>query len=599
MKLKSVSVAGFRSISDLGPLDLRSPTVLAGHNDAGKSAIIHAILFLLGGYTLTEGDRTYVSDSSAAVATEDDPIERVSETFAIGTFDLDDSEAEQFGTTQITIRRIARNGAKATLEQLASVPANPLLRELDSLKLAELEGRLKDLGLDSSKATKSVYVKRLEEAAESAQKVDEWIAATPALDKALPEARRFDAASAVDAEVAIRDALATNYKAHLNSEDLRGNVRTIEEDLERLLASDAHAMRQHIMDKVRDIGEVTIQPSVSFGSANGLKATEISVRNRAGESINLNFSGAGRARRVALAVWEYNASLLAESGEDVVLLYDEPDTHLDYGHQRELMRLIHEQTLNPKVTVVIASHSMNLIDGTDISDVVHVKHQNHRTVIERLADDTAVGSHLGAIAASVGLRNTVLLHERLFIGVEGASEARALPVLFKLATGRHLESCGMALWPCGNNEGARHFAAFLHERGRNVVFLVDDDSRTNSKHVFNPDKLRLAGLDPDKQCLYVGQPSEIEDIFTDEQWATAANKLWPRVDGSAWTEEHFAEHRAGKFSKDILEELRNCSIDGPGGKPDMLSGLALSFDSEEDVPVSLRAHFEALIEMAQ
>jgi putative ATP-dependent endonuclease of OLD family len=264
------------------------------------------------------------------------------------------------------------------------------------------------------------------------------------------------------------------------------------------------------------------------------------------------------------------------------------------------MTLIHDQTKNPKVTVVIASHSMNLIDGTDISDVVHVKHEQHRTVIERLADESAVGSHLGAIAASVGLRNTVLLHERLFVGVEGDSEARVLPVLFKLATGRHLESCGIAIWPCGNNEGARHFAEFLHKHKRNVVFLVDEDSRKNSKHVFDPKKLRGAGLDPDVECFYLGDPNEIEELFTDEQWAAAANHSWPRVDAETrtWCAADFKEHRDGKFSKAVLEMIRTEAVTAPGGKPDMLIELSLSLKEVEDVPQDLRGKFDRLIERA-
>jgi putative ATP-dependent endonuclease of OLD family len=601
VQLQSVSIKGFRSIRELPSLALGSPTVLAGHNDAGKSAIIHAILFLLDSYSLTESDRTYVSSSDGTVSpASNGEIERVPETYVAGTFGLNEEEASEYGTSPLQVRRIARAGAKPILEVLRSVPEDARLRELDPLNVAQLEDRLKTLGLELTKGKKADYLERLKAAADAAPQTVEWVGADAALGKALPAGRRFDAASAVDADVAIKDTLITAYRSHLDSEDLHGSVRTIEEDLETRLVKDADEIRQYIMEKVRDIGDVQIKPSVSFTSANGLKSTDITVTNQAGENINLQLSGAGRARRVALAIWEYNATLLAHSGEDIVLLYDEPDTHLDYGHQRELMTLIHEQTKNPKVTVVIASHSMNLIDGTDISYVVHVKHEQHRTVIERLADDSEVGSHLGAIAASVGLRNTVLLHERLFVGVEGESEARALPVLFKLATGRHLESCGIAIWPCGNNEGARHFAGFLHGHGRSVVFLVDEDSKANAKHVFSPDKLRAAGLDPGVQCLYLGDPDEIEDLFSDEQWAAAANRSWPRVDSETrtWCAADFTEHRSGKFSKTVLEMIRTNAITAPTGKPDMLVALALSLSDPEDVPRDLREKFDHLVKLA-
>lgn len=341
---------------------------------------------------------------------------------------------------------------------------------------------------------------------------------------------------------------------------------------------------------------------VSLSNGSGLKSTHVTVQNSRGEAIDLRLSGAGRARRIALAVWEYNATLLADATEEIVLLYDEPDTHLDYGHQRELMRLIHEQTKNPNVTVVIASHSMNLIDGTDIADVAHIKHVGHRTVVERLTDDLSVGDHLGAIAASVGLRNTVLLHERLFVGVEGDSEARALPVLFRLAMGRQPESYGIALWPCNNNEGAVRFATFLVRHNRNVMFLVDRDSRTNAKHVFSDSKLRKEGLDPEKHSHYIGDKNEIEDVFSDAQWAAAANTLWPR-DGeqetsNEWTAADFAAHREGKFSSQVLDMLQRGSTSGPSGKPDALRDLALTLREPSEVPADLVTAFEEMIKRA-
>ncbi|WP_417234846.1 ATP-dependent nuclease [Arthrobacter sp.] len=601
MKLKSISIVGFRSIDRLEGLTVGSPTVLAGHNDAGKSAIIHAVMLLLDGYTLTDSDRTYLSVEEEDSSASTEGAQRVPTTYVAGTFELN-AEESQFGPSPLQVRRIASNGSKAYLEVLRLVPQDPRLRDFSTLTNPQLEQLLETLGLDTSKGSKAIYQERLETAADEGQKVEEWIEADATLGKALPIGQRFDASSAVDAEVAIKETLTTAYRSHLQSEDLRGSVREIEKDLETLLVKDVEDIRSHIVGKVGDIGDVHIKPSVSFTSANGLKTTDISVRNNVGEDIDLRLSGAGRARRIALAIWEYNANQLAKSGSDIVLLYDEPDTHLDYGHQRELMTLIHAQTLNPKVTVMVASHSMNLIDGTDISDVVHVKHQNHRTVVERLADDSQVGRHLGAIAASVGLRNTVLLHERLFVGVEGESEARALPVLFKLATGRHLESCGIAIWPCANNEGARHFAAFLHERGRNVVFLVDADSTQNAKHIFSEPKLLAAGLDPQTQCLYIGDPNEIEDVFTDDQWVAAANDIWPRTpNGSGpvpWTAVDFAQHRTGKFSQAVLDMVRTNAPNAPSGKPEMLASLALSLKRATDVPRDLSEKFEKLIELA-
>ena len=336
-------------------------------------------------------------------------------------------------------------------------------------------------------------------------------------------------------------------------------------------------------------------PELNF--SNSLKTTQVSIdAGGGGEEVRLSEAGAGRARQVALAVWEHTRNLLTAGG-DVVLLYDEPDTHLDYGNQRRLMSVLRKQFELPNVRMVIATHSMNLIDGIDIANVVHVRHHKQRTALDLLAGGSETGRHLGAIAASLGLRNTVLLHERLFVGVEGATEQAALPVLFKLATGRHLESAGIALWNCGNHEGAANFAEFLVTHGRQVGFIVDTDATKLPKSPFNADKLKARGIDP-SACELVGD-NELEDVFRDQQWAAVANAEWPRNNGAAWTPADITALRSDhKFSGALLNLLREGSDVGRRSKPQMVTALALTLKSSDEVPRALRDIFARLLQRA-
>ncbi|WP_030855160.1 hypothetical protein [Streptomyces sp. NRRL S-475] len=61
----------------------------------------------------------------------------------------------------------------------------------------------------------------------------------------------------------------------------------------------------------------------------------------------------------------------------------------------------------------------------------------------------------------MGLRNSVLLHERCFLAVEGPTEQQCVPLLFRLSQGLPLQAAGIALWACDNNEGALHLAGYL------------------------------------------------------------------------------------------------------------------------------------------
>ncbi|MBN6189802.1 AAA family ATPase [Aneurinibacillus sp. BA2021] len=586
MLLESVTISGFRSIGAELTVMVDSPTILAGHNDAGKSAVLDAIAFLLDETKLTDRDRTYGPPGP------DGAPSRVSETIVEGNFRIRSEEEAELGRTgTIKLRRAYRETGTA-FEMLAAVPVDERLQDIESQDVKSLKFRLNGLGL-SEAGLKPDLVARLQELVPAAAKEDRWVPASTALKRALPRVQRFDATSTQNPEDAILATLKTSYTTHTEDDKIKGKLSKVTRSLQKRVAKDAEDLRQHIKNQCADIGDIRIDPTVRLDS--GLKSLELSAVNARGEQVHLGQSGTGRSRRIALAVWEFNADLLSESSEDTILLYDEPDTHLDYSNQRGFMALLSAQSALPNVRIVVATHSMNLIDGVDISNVVHLRHVDSRTTADTITDDSEIGKHLGSIAASLGLRNTVLLHERLFVGVEGATESRAFPVLFKLATGRQLQACGIAVWPCDNNEGALRFAQYLVKHQREVLLVVDQDSR--DLRIFKEPSLATHDLKLGTHVLTVGV-REFEDTFSDQQWADCANREWPRTDGREWTAADFSQHRDGKFSKEIESMVRENSTVEISGKPEIMTKLALGLSTAEEVPEQLRTMFEELITRA-
>lgn len=590
MLLDQVEISGFKSIAHIQRLHIGSPTVLAGHNDAGKSAVLDAIRYLFGAYELTDQDATllHIDPSSPGLTPAS-----TSEVSVVGSFMLSEIESDELGVDrQIRIRRTSSSG----LGYEASVPEEADLRNYRLETNALLSMRIARLGLTPKGTRKPELLETLDEAAAMAAHALSWIPLPAAMKARLPRVEVFSASSVSEPEKAIRDSLHIAYQTVLASDTFTGRISKIETKIEEKLRVEAEALRSHIAARCGDLGELHIKPTVSLRG--NLAGASVSITNPIGDQVGLTESGTGRGRRIAFAVWEHTTARLSQADQDLVLLYDEPDTHLDYLKQRDFMSLVLEQASLEHVRIVMASHSMNLIDGVDIADVVHLRlGPDLRTSAVELVDDSAVGSHLGAIAASLGLRNTVLLHERLFVGVEGATEASALPVLFKKAMDRHLESFGIAIWPCDNHEGALKFARYLQEHDRNVAFLVDADARY-VKGVFSDDNLRKVGLDPDSQCVYVGDPNELEDTFADSVWARVANEIWTPDDGVPWQDSDFADLRgAGKFSQAVLDVLRERSQFGPSGKPEMVSRLAIAI-SKEEIPEVLLDRFDLLINRA-
>lgn len=210
-------------------------------------------------------------------------------------------------------------------------------------------------------------------------------------------------------------------------------------------------------------------------------------------------------------------------------------------------------------------------------------------------------THPRIIKPGLGLRNSVLLHERCFLAVEGETEQQSIPLLFRLSQGLSLQAAGIALWACENNEGALHLARYLVKHQRTVMLMIDADSRNNK--LLKDERLRRAGLDLATQVSYVGEAqgrNELEELSTDEQWTVAANQHWPRPAPQTWSPDDFAAHRDGKrFSEGVFRMIRDQAQErSPSGKPDMLYSLTTTLQGAEDVPQQLREVFAQLQQLA-
>ncbi|MFJ6695753.1 ATP-dependent nuclease [Streptomyces sp. NPDC091272] len=620
MHLHSYTVCGFRSLNYVENIPVSTPTILAGPNDGGKSAALAALAFLVGDHQLHDDDRTYELTDDV----DSDGLPRVSRcasTWVEGGFTLDLWEQEEFDLPEnVRVRRRMDFDCTPVLECLAPLPDDERIRNLSQLSVTEVRGLGKELLPELATIKRAEVEAALIKYGRAHSTGSDWVPAPKTMERRLPRLLPFDGKSA-NPDSAVRTALTGRFQAHMADPHLQGRLQKIEDDVKERLRDDAKSMCEHIRSRCGDLTDVSVEPEVSF--QHGLRGAPLRIARSTGESVGLGRSGQGSSRRIALAIWEWSSQLLvtdelsgiaasAESGADeepppppvqTIVVYDEPDTHLDYGHQRKIMQLIRDQSALPHVNVIVATHSMNLIDGVDIADVVHLRLEDSRSVIDRLGVNShhEIDIHLGRIAAAVGLRNSVLLHERSFLAVEGETEQRAIPVLFQLAEGQSLQSAGIALWACFNNEGALHLARYLVTHGRSVMLVVDADSRSARNGMFKPDSLqRHFGNSFDDYVRFVGEPdafNELEELFPDVLWAEVANQVWPKE--QPWTPEDFTSHRtAKKFSRAVEEMLRVGSSRGPSGKPDMMYELASALTSREQVPSQLREIFGQLKKLA-
>jgi putative ATP-dependent endonuclease of OLD family len=603
--LENYSVRGFRSLAEVAEIPISKPTILAGPNDGGKTAALAALGFLLGEHKPIDDDRTFLPEEAG----ERSPYVEVE-----GTFTLDAWEQSAFALPgSVRVRRIMDASQDTRYEIWAAMPDDENLRHLDSKKVPELRQLATSCGIGVAKANKPELLAALREYAAAHSSGHGWTELPAGLRDRLPRVAAFEGSSS-HPETAIRAVLNVRFKSYLDEEPVRAQLTKLETDAQGWLEIQAKPLADHIAQRCPDIAAVSVEPTVKLTPALG--PTSLRLERSTGEAVRLDRSGQGSSRRISMAIWEATSDLLEEppapkeGGDDlatpvqVIVVYDEPDTHLDYHFQREVMRLIREQAGLAHVSVVVATHSMNLIDGVDIRDVVLLRlDERRRTVMERLGSGThaAFDRHLGAVAAAVGLRNSVLLHERCFFAVEGDTEQQAMPILFTLSEGLSLQAAGIALWGCGGNDGALQLASYLVAHDRSVILMIDADSEKRSKIFREANLSRKFGACKDEVLVELGKLSgvdELEELFDDDIWARTANEVWPRQSGE-WTPGDFAALRGqGKFSKFVEDMLQEQGEASPEGKGSMVTEIAMRLERPDQVPGELRDVFRRLRTLA-
>lgn len=591
--LESYSVKGLRSLADVSHIPVRKPTIVTGANDGGKSTALQALDFLLGGQRPSADDHTMVGPAEDG----EDPL-RHEKVEVVGDFSLDQFDTEKLGLpSTVRARRTADADGEVLYEMQTEAPTDARFRSLPELKLDELVSLATETGVEPSgpRNTRAAWLEPLTDHAAQLSHEQAWVAAPKEFVDRLPRLMLFSSTDEPDPENQIRVALKAAFKELLDDPKLIGPVRTVESTAQGRLAERAVELCTHVAERCPELESIAVVPEVTF--TEGFRNVEIFASRAGGAEISLDRSGAGRRRRINLAIWEWTGNLIDVRGPEdraVVIAYDEPDTHLDYAHQRDLVELIQQQCAKDGVRMVVATHSLNLIDRVDMENVVHLRIEDEFTVMDRLmaTDHASIDQHLLRVSEAMGLRNSVLLHERSFLGVEGPTEMQAVPTLFRLSTGMSLQSAGIALIAGNGNDGALNVVKFLKEHGRTLSFLVVDSDSSDRK-LFRKDKLHGAGISDDN-IHFVGT-RELEDLFTDEQWANTANQYWLRTNGEKWTADHFGSLRQSKkFSKAIENAVRGNSEDAPERKTGYLVALVQDLTDVSEVPADLVTIFRQL-----
>jgi len=583
--------------------------MLIGCNDGGKTTTIEALNYFFNNASPYFADYSYVPE---AVPDAEGNRPRVPQVIIQCLFELNTADKAALTETSlvppndtINLRKVFNAGdlrgkieMLSTMPQDATLPSNP-----GNLGLPAIREYLERLNIRNPGGTrKEPLLEALMTWLRAQPLKEDWVDVTPALLTTLPVFERVEVKNPEDT---ISKILNITYQQLLQKPEVKTAIQTFNGSWETLvgqpLKDKTSTIINHVKKYLPDI--VTAEVNPEFKTNPIIQSAPLTLIGKDGCPINLSSRGAGTRQQVTMAIFDWSSATISanenvEAGR-IILAFDEPDLHLDYSAQKRIYQAI-ETYMKKGIQVVIATHSINLINQVRIESIYHYSKVDSKpqSVIKHMEpshDNPEEESFfIDKIGESMGFDNATILYERCFLAFEGLTEQVALPILFKKYIDDDLLHKGIRLVNCHDSFGAIVFAKFMHRNKRPVLFLVDEDTTINkgTKRLLTKPALEKDEFSIEKQVHFVS-PGCFEFAFSDEVWARVLTKNQPEPK-EAWTPEKVKEFKtnAATFIKEIQRVLQEES------KPKIGFMLSKTIETKEEIPAGIRTCFDQAVAMA-
>lgn len=531
MEIKRLRFQNFRCYDDASIELDRSLLLITGSNDGGKSALLEAIELFLYSRAKPDQDDFRSLDPDGDEAAEEIRII---------------AHVESEGQSRKIRRRlwIEEGELKWVYEEEKEVPEDEELREAISnftdWYADKQREYLDKLGFEDFGSNQGERYKQLEEYAETAEKKTDWVRiSTPNF----PVVNRYLSEEMDDPVKDVQKFLKGAVEDRVRELKQRGGeYAQIEHEIEQTGKEQLKVLEEVFSRYDYGEEETRLEPDIDFDLLKGLSLNALNVRQD-GNVRPLKKLGAARRRKLLLALQEWRLESLRASDEptSLMLLYDEPDTHFDYEAQRKLFDILRELARQEGVKVLVATHSLNLIDSVEIGGIIYLDRDTdengvNQAHVQRLGD----WGEIHDIARQLGLRNHIVLNACILV-TEGKTEERLIPELYRSYRGRSLASIGVEIVR-GSDRGkdaAWRLCRHVLRNNRDAFLLLDADAQEpGSGKKIDADAIEelneQEGRDlatTDKNVVFLGD-KEIEDLFEDHTLAAAFERYFVNdVDG--------------------------------------------------------------------
>jgi predicted ATP-dependent endonuclease of OLD family len=570
MKIKNLSINGFRSLKNLNISFEDDITVIVGENDSGKSSLIDCLKVITQNKAVELDDFNYDSKKIELQIEIEDLV-------FIKVYEKDGEVIKDLPLE-----------AKPTREYIKKIQNETSIEDFDIAQPENTEkikslAKLFNITVKSNSNISNLRKSILEKIDQGVENPDFRIenAAFPSFNNIQLDGKQFENVSTFFKEVFLKEKQGSIWKEEIQS----GTT------IESFIKTRIDSYSEEITDKMNETGmkdkikvflktltDIRIEP---FYQTKDLNIDAKVKFLEGGKEINLQKKGDGTKRRITMALLELKKEQSAIDDKATIYLLDEPDTHLHVKAQIELIETLQSFAENGN-QVILTTHSPFLINAVKPNQIrLFFTGGQNQTKVKHLHEDSLVSSQ---VLHSIGVENVYLFFARTIVVVEGETEEAFTKDYFFKKTGRTLNS---SLIKIINVQGIKNIYGFtrgileLHDPS-NIHLVFDNDASDDIKEI-----IRQLNITDDKK--YIIGDKEFEDAFSDETIFNCWKKYHEDSERDCpenWTAENIRQVReecianGAKFS----DKLKILNAGGKRMTKPTLGSVLAQYVNEEDIP---------------
>jgi len=460
MKIKKLTVDGFRCLLGFEVKFEDDLTVIVGENDAGKSSLIECLKVVTQGRKVERDDfnhgRTQIKIS---VSTDEFKFWK--------TYDLNEDSVIE--------ANLNASPTEEYIEKIRSWLSDQDLDLDDQDEQEKIKLIAKTIGLTVRSNSNIANLKAAILEKFNGDDIEIAEATFPIFNNIQLDGRHFENVSGFFKEVFLKGKQSEIWDEKITEDQtieefVKDKINSYSSHIEQSIKATGVLSRMQLF--LKDLTEVKIEPLYQKKDLN-IDAKVKFMEH--GKEVSIDKKGDGTKRRITMALLEYKKEQsLLEHDASTIYLLDEPDTHLHVKAQIEFLETI-KGFAESGSQVILTTHSPFIINSVKPKKLRLLENNNNHSKIKYIKSDP---DSADVILRALGIENTYLFFSKHIIIVEGETEEKFIPSYFIRAFDETLSSSLVKVINCKGIPNIPGFSKALLEihNPEKIHLLFDNDA---------------------------------------------------------------------------------------------------------------------------